>query len=109
MNIFIHENFSIYDNNNNNNKESINLPILTITACSIIMYIWSHVYLMHIIYLIFYIPVRYVRLLGAFYMRLTGNSLDCYNYLEPLYNDYRKVKRMKSDGGIISCYHGDLV
>ena len=43
-------------------------------------------------------------------MRLTGNSLDCYNYLEPLYNDYRKVKRKKSDGGMISsCYHSDLV
>lgn len=46
---------------------------------------------------------RYVRLLGAFYMRLTGNSLDCYNYLEPLYNDYRKVKRKKSDGGTLLC------
>ena len=34
-------------------------------------------------------------------MRLTGNSLDCYNYLEPLYNDYRKVKRRKSDGGML--------
>ena len=34
---------------------------------------------------------RYVRCLGAFYLRLTGTAIDCYNYLEPLYNDYRKV------------------
>ena len=34
---------------------------------------------------------RYVRCLGAYYLRLTGTALDCYNYLEPLYNDYRKV------------------
>ena len=37
---------------------------------------------------------KYVRALGAFYMRLTGNSVDVYKYLEPLYIDYRKMKRM---------------
>lgn len=36
---------------------------------------------------------KYVRALGAFYMRLTGTSLDCYKYLEPLYNDNRKLRR----------------
>ncbi|KAK9875363.1 hypothetical protein WA026_007761 [Henosepilachna vigintioctopunctata] len=36
---------------------------------------------------------KYVRALGAFYMRLTGNSLDSYKYLEPLYNDNRKLRR----------------
>lgn len=36
-------------------------------------------------------PRRYVRLLGAFYLRLTGRPLEVYQYLEPLYNDYRKV------------------
>lgn len=36
---------------------------------------------------------KYVRALGAFYMRLTGTSLDCYKYLEPLFNDNRKVRR----------------
>ena len=36
---------------------------------------------------------KYVRALGAFYMRLTGSSVDCYKYLEPLYNDYRKLRR----------------
>ncbi|OWF42142.1 pre-mRNA-splicing factor 38A-like [Mizuhopecten yessoensis] len=42
---------------------------------------------------------KYVRALGAFYMRLTGSSLDCYKYLEPLYYDYRKLKRQDKDGG----------
>ena len=34
---------------------------------------------------------RYVRALGAFYMRLVGRPLEVYEYLEPLYNDYRKL------------------
>ncbi|XP_075214911.1 pre-mRNA-splicing factor 38-like [Lycorma delicatula] len=36
---------------------------------------------------------KYVRILGAFYMRLVGSSLDCYKYLEPLFNDNRKLRR----------------
>ena len=28
---------------------------------------------------------------GAFYLRLVGRALDVYTYLEPLYNDFRKV------------------
>lgn len=42
---------------------------------------------------------RYVRLLGAMYMRLTGTAVDCYKYLEPLYNDYRKIKTQNRNGG----------
>ena len=41
---------------------------------------------------------KYVRLLGAFYLRLTGSAKDIYQYLEPLYNDYRKIRR-KNDLG----------
>uniref|UniRef100_A0A2K6FUT1 Pre-mRNA-splicing factor 38B n=1 Tax=Propithecus coquereli TaxID=379532 RepID=A0A2K6FUT1_PROCO len=41
---------------------------------------------------------KYVRVLGAFYMRLTGTAIDCYKYLEPLYNDYRKIKIQNGDG-----------
>ncbi|KAG1691831.1 Pre-mRNA-splicing factor 38A [Nymphon striatum] len=41
---------------------------------------------------------KYVRALGAYYLRLTGTSLDCFKYLEPLYNDYRKLKRQTRDG-----------
>lgn len=52
--------------------------------------------------LIYYLSVyfiRYVRLLGAMYMRLTGTAVDCYKYLEPLYNDYRKIKSQNRNGG----------
>ncbi|PKI76167.1 hypothetical protein CRG98_003528 [Punica granatum] len=41
---------------------------------------------------------KYVRVLGAFYLRLTGTDVDVYRYLEPLYNDYRKVRRKLPDG-----------
>lgn len=45
-----------------------------------------------------YIGCRYVRVLGAFYLRLTGTDVDIYRYLEPLYNDYRKLRRKLADG-----------
>ena len=35
---------------------------------------------------------KYVRALGAFYMRMVGKPLDVYQYLEPLLNDYRKLR-----------------
>lgn len=41
---------------------------------------------------------KYVRVLGAFYLRLTGTDIDIYRYLEPLYNDYRKLRRKLADG-----------
>ena len=41
---------------------------------------------------------RYVRVLGAFYLRLVGKALDVYQYLEPLYNDYRKLRMKMADG-----------
>merc|ERR1712079_818020 len=41
---------------------------------------------------------KYVRALGAFYLRLIGTSMDCYKYLEPLLNDYRKVRVQGRDG-----------
>ncbi|XP_028792911.1 pre-mRNA-splicing factor 38 [Neltuma alba] len=41
---------------------------------------------------------KYVRILGAFYLRLTGSDIDVYRYLEPLYNDYRKLRRKLPDG-----------
>jgi pre-mRNA-splicing factor 38A len=33
-----------------------------------------------------------VRILGAFYLRLTGTDVDVYRYLEPLYTYYSKAK-----------------
>eukprot|EP01133_Synstelium_polycarpum_P008146 gene8146-9562_t len=41
---------------------------------------------------------KYVRILGAFYLRLVGKPLDIYKYLEPLYNDFRTI-RMRGDSG----------
>jgi len=35
---------------------------------------------------------KYVRALGVFYLRLTGRPAEIYEKLEPLYNDYRKLK-----------------
>ncbi|XP_020892279.1 pre-mRNA-splicing factor 38A [Exaiptasia diaphana] len=49
---------------------------------------------------------KYVRALGAMYMRLVGTSLDCYNYLEPLFNDYRKLKK-KNKTGAMELVHMD--
>jgi len=42
--------------------------------------------------------VRYLRVLGAFYMRLVGKPVDIYQYLEPLYNDYRKLRFRGTSG-----------
>lgn len=41
---------------------------------------------------------KYIRALGAMYMRLTGSSVEIYKYLEPLYNDYRKLRWMNKEG-----------
>jgi pre-mRNA-splicing factor 38A len=41
---------------------------------------------------------KYVRALGAFYMRLVGKPVDIYQYLEPLYNDYRKIRYRSHEG-----------
>ncbi len=30
-------------------------------------------------------------------MRLVGTSVEIYKYLEPLYNDYRKMKRLNRE------------
>ncbi|KAG2445815.1 hypothetical protein HXX76_000419 [Chlamydomonas incerta] len=51
---------------------------------------------------------KYVRILGAFYMRLVGKPLEVYQYLEPLYNDYRKV-RLQTMEGAYALTHVDEV
>lgn len=52
---------------------------------------------------------KYVRALGAMYMRLTGTSIDCYKYLEPLYCDYSKLKRQRRDGNFEIVHMDDFV
>lgn len=41
---------------------------------------------------------KYLRALGAFYLRLTATSLENWKYLEPLYNDFRKLRIMDKMG-----------
>ncbi|VDK37907.1 unnamed protein product [Dibothriocephalus latus] len=41
---------------------------------------------------------KYARAIGAFYLRLVGESAEIYKYLETLYNDFRKIKKQDSSG-----------
>lgn len=41
---------------------------------------------------------KYARALGAFYLRLVGESVEIYKYLEALYNDFRKLKQQDTTG-----------
>ncbi|GAB2277383.1 hypothetical protein Dimus_012086 [Dionaea muscipula] len=52
---------------------------------------------------------KYVRILGAFYLRLTGSDPDIYLYLEPLYNDYRKLRLKKSDGQFLLSHVDEFI
>lgn len=49
---------------------------------------------------------KYLRALAAFYVRLTAKSSVIYAKLEPLYNDYRKL-RVKHTDGTFSIVHMD--
>merc|ERR1712232_762961 len=51
---------------------------------------------------------KYVRILGAFYMRLIGKSSEVYRYLDPLYNDYRKT-RVRTMQGTYQLSHVDEI
>ena len=42
-------------------------------------------------------------------MRLTGDSLDIYKYIEPLYNDYRKIRKQNKEGGKITIQNLDIL
>ncbi|GAB4815257.1 hypothetical protein N2152v2_002303 [Parachlorella kessleri] len=52
---------------------------------------------------------KYLRLLGAFYMRLVGKAVDVYQYLEPLYNDYRKVRCREKDGSFALSHMDEVI
>lgn len=41
---------------------------------------------------------KYLRVLGAMYMRLVGKAVDVYQYLEPLLVDYRRIRIRGADG-----------
>ena len=46
---------------------------------------------------------------GAFYLRLVGRPLEVYQYLEPLYNDYRKVRLREADGNFALTHMDEVV
>lgn len=52
---------------------------------------------------------KYVRVLGAFYMRLVGRPVEVYQYLEPLYNDYRKIRRRVPEGTFVIVRMDELI
>eukprot|EP00808_Paulinella_micropora_P020495 g52847.t1 len=51
---------------------------------------------------------KYVRILGATYMRLVGSPTEIYQYLEPLLKDFRKV-RIRDPMGAYKITHMDEV
>ena len=42
-------------------------------------------------------------------MRLVGRPIEVYNYLEPLYNDYRKLRMQNQDGGYALSYVDEVI
>ncbi|KAJ1453210.1 PRP38 family-domain-containing protein [Pelagophyceae sp. CCMP2097] len=45
---------------------------------------------------------KYVRCLGALYLRCTGRPADVYKYLEPLYADYSRIRLRTFEGWTLS-------
>ncbi|KAI6655814.1 Pre-mRNA-splicing factor 38A [Oopsacas minuta] len=52
---------------------------------------------------------KYVRALGAYYMRLVGTSVDIYKYLDPLYIDYRKMKYKNVEGKFVLTHMDEYI
>ncbi|CAP28917.1 Protein CBG09713 [Caenorhabditis briggsae] len=52
---------------------------------------------------------KYIRALGAMYLRLTFDSTEIYKYLEPLYNDFRKLRFMNKMGRFEAIYMDDFI
>ena len=48
-------------------------------------------------------------LIGAFYLRLVGKPLEVYQYLEPLYNDYRRIRLRNAEGHFTLTHVDELV
>ncbi|VDP89577.1 unnamed protein product [Echinostoma caproni] len=54
-------------------------------------------------------PYKYARALGAFYLRLVGESVEIYKYLETLYNDFRRLKFQDRNGNFSLIYMDDFI
>ncbi|KAJ3036085.1 hypothetical protein HDV00_003060 [Rhizophlyctis rosea] len=52
---------------------------------------------------------KYLRALGAFYLRLTGTALEIYSLLEPLLADSRKLRRRQNSGAFDLTYMDEFV
>lgn len=52
---------------------------------------------------------KYVTALGAFYWRLTASAKDVYEVLEPLLNDYRKLRKRKLNGEYEILYMDEFI
>eukprot|EP01062_Namystynia_karyoxenos_P028866 TRINITY_DN217_c0_g6_i1.p1 TRINITY_DN217_c0_g6~~TRINITY_DN217_c0_g6_i1.p1 ORF type:complete len:245 (+),score=49.52 TRINITY_DN217_c0_g6_i1:87-821(+) len=52
---------------------------------------------------------KYVRVLGAFYFRLVANYKDVYTELEPLLNDFRKIRVRGLDGKVTISHVDEIV
>jgi len=52
---------------------------------------------------------KYLRALGAMYIRLTFSSVEVYKYLEPLFNDYRKLRYMNRMGKFELLYMDEFI
>ncbi|XP_014289675.1 pre-mRNA-splicing factor 38A [Halyomorpha halys] len=52
---------------------------------------------------------KYVRALGALYMRLVGSSIECYKYLEPLLNDSRKLRHQTRQGEFVLVHMDEFI
>lgn len=46
---------------------------------------------------------------GAFYLRLVGKPMEVYQYLEPLYNDYRRIRLRTAEGAFTLTHVDELV
>lgn len=52
---------------------------------------------------------KYLRALGAFYLRLVGNPAEVYAKLEPLYRDYRKLRIVDRSHNFSVTYMDELI
>lgn len=50
---------------------------------------------------------RYVRALGALYLRLTRSDLDCYKHLEPLFKDMQELRHLNPGSSSFKILHMD--
>lgn len=52
---------------------------------------------------------KYLTALGAFYLRLLGKPKEIYENLEPLYNDYRKLRSRSTSGELSLIYMDEYI